>query len=132
METRALPAYWSWYSSNGIATASQTRAAHDACRNSGRTRDFSYLVWNDLVDKIYEIRQVADYDWNTRFASYDETKMTPYDKTLTAARFNSARYNIGVLVSTGIQEVYPGDEVIGSYFLTIADCINSFIDTLGE
>lgn len=126
------PDYWSWHSSNGSATASQTAAAYKAVRNGGRTKNFNYLVWNDLVDKIYEVRGAAGYTWNTRFASYAATRMTASDKTLTATRFNSARYNIGVLVSTGIQEKETGDDVIGSYFLTISNCINLFIDSLEE
>ena len=54
--------------------------------------------------------------------------MGPTDKTLTAERFNSLRFNIGIFLSTGIPEVSSGDIVLGSYFLTLADSLNAWID----
>lgn len=122
--------YWDWNASNGSASATRTKAAYRAVRDNGEVSDFHYLVWNDLVDKIYEVKQYAGFDWNAKFDLYANTRMTSTDKVLTALRFNSARYNIGIHISTGIDDVRRGDDVMGDYFLTIADCINEFIDSL--
>lgn len=132
-------AYWSWSESNGEATGSQTRAAYDAVRNHGEVSDFSYLVWNDLVNKILEIKQYAGFEWNAYFDLYENTLMSEDERTLTALKFNSARYNIGIHMSTtsdnypdGIQPVSRGDKVMGEYFIIIARCINDFIDKIAE
>lgn len=121
---------WSWTSSNGNASASQTKSAYSAAANKGSTGKFSYLVWNDMVDKVYEILDATDGAWNSKYASYSATKMSSSDKSLTAKRFNSLRYNIGLHYSTGIGEVYRGDTVYGWYFTTLANCINSWIGEL--
>lgn len=118
---------WSWSASNGSASASQTKAAYSAIRNKGSLSDFSYLVWNDMVDKVKEILDATGDIWNSRFASYSATRMSSSDKKLTATRFNSLRYNIGLRYSTGIDTVYSGDIVYGWYFTTLANCINNWI-----
>lgn len=118
---------WSWSSSNGSATASQTQAAYSAIRNHGKVSNFSYLVWNDLVDKVREVQEAKGVSWSTNYLSLSRTKMSASDKKLTAARFNSLRYNIGIYYSTGIQEVSRGDTVYGYYFTTLTNCINNWI-----
>ena len=118
---------WSWSSSNGSASVAQTQAAYNAVKNQGKLSQFSYLVWNDMVDKVYEILQANGYSWNNIFASYAVTKMSSGDKKLTATRFNSLRYNIEIHYSTGINTVYRGDVVYGWYFTTLADCMNNMI-----
>lgn len=122
--------YWSWTSSNGSATAAQTEAAYDAITGNGITSDFSYKVWNDMVEKVVDIWHAQGGYWDTTKLSYDQTLMTASDRVLTAARFNSLRYNIGLNVSTGITDKSPGDVVRGSYFITLANCLNDWIDTL--
>lgn len=118
---------WSWSKSNGSASASQTSAAYSAVRNNGKVSDFSYLVWNDMVDKVKEILDSKGLSWNSRFASYSGTLMSYSNKTLTATKFNSLRYNIGLHYSTGIDTVYSGDTVYGWYFTTLANCMNNMI-----
>lgn len=118
---------WSWSKSNGDASASQTSAAYSAVRNKGKVSGFSYLVWNDMVDKVREILDAKGLAWSNNFASYSATKMSYGDKVLTAARFNSLRYNIGLHYSTGINTVRTGDTVYGWYFTTLANCINNWI-----
>lgn len=118
---------WSWNKSNGNASAAQTQAAYNAVRNKGSLSSFSYLVWNDMVDKVAEILDANGDSWNSRFASYSATKMSGGDKTLTAVRFNSLRYNIGLHYSTGIDTVARGNTVYGWYFTHLADCINNWI-----
>ena len=119
---------WSWSDSNGSASASQTSSAYNAIRNKGKLSNFSYLVWNDMVDKVKEVQEAKGVEWKTKYASYNATKMSSSDKRLTAIRFNSLRYNIGFYYSTGISDVYKGDTVYGSYFITLANCINNWIE----
>lgn len=125
-----LVSAWSWSSSNGTASASQTKAAYTALTNNGSTSDFSYLVWNDMCSKVIEIENAAGLTWSTKYASYADTKMSSSDKVLTATRFNSLRYNIGRSYSTGINEVASGDTVYAWYFTTLARCMNEWIDQI--
>lgn len=127
---KILVSAWSWSSSNGTASASQTKAAYTALTNNGSTSDFSYLVWNDMCSKVIEIENAAGLTWNTKYASYADTKMSSSDKVLTATRFNSLRYNIGRSYSTGINEVASGDTVYAWYFTTLARCMNEWIDQI--
>jgi hypothetical protein len=121
---------WGWAISNGSASEEQTSAAYSAVTEKTAVSNFSYLVWNDLCDKVKEILDVLNLAWDEKYKSFDETKMTSDDRTLTDSRFNSLRYNVGSHYSTDIDEVISGDPVLGSYFTTIADCINGWIDTL--
>jgi len=127
---KILVSAWSWSSSNGTASASQTKAAYTALTNNGSTSDFSYLVWNDMCSKVIEIENAAGLTWSTKYASYADTKMSSSDKVLTATRFNSLRYNIGRSYSTGINEVASGDTVYARYFTTLARCMNEWIDQI--
>lgn len=120
-------ATWSWNASNGIATTSQTLAAYSAVTELTSVKNFSYLVWNDMVNKVKEILDATGNSWDSFYANYENTKMTSSDKTLTAKRFNSLRYNIGSHYSTGIEEVKKGDTVLGSYFRLLASKMNFWI-----
>jgi len=121
---QAIIQKWSWTSST------QRQAAYNALMNNGSLTDFSYLVWNDFVDKVYEVMQSEGFSWNTTYATLSQTKMTSYDKAMTASRFNSVRHNIGIRYSTGISEVFSGDIIYGSYFTQLATKLNQWIDTL--
>ena len=121
---------WSWTSSNGNASDDETSAAYYVITHNGRVAGFSYLVWNDLAAKIMEAINAADTQWNNTYATYDETLMTATDKILTAKRFNSLKYNVGRRVSTGIEDVSKGDPVIGSYFVTITNSLNTWIESI--
>lgn len=132
---------WSWSASNGSANDTQTYAAYLALLNKEDTRNFSHLVWNDMVDKVWEIIKVKTNWWDSNYASKDNTKMnySPYE--LTANMFNSLRNNIELIGNddsvlgrkTGISKVesynttYP---VKAEYFLTLANYINDCIDNL--
>lgn len=80
-----------------------------------------------MVDKVKEILDAKGMTWNNTFMSYAATRMSSGDKSLTATRFNSLRYNIGLHYSTGINTVSRGDTVYGWYFITLANCINNMI-----
>lgn len=121
---------WSWTKSNGDATDTQTSDAYYAVKNKTKVTDFSYIVWNDMVDKVKEILDEIGEGWDTTFTTFANAKISYANKTLTADKFNSLRSNIGNNFSTGISRVYTGDVVYGDYFLTLADCINAWIDTI--
>ena len=124
---------WDWDASNGKASAAVTKAAHTAITKRGATTDFSYLVWNDLVDKVVEALTADGDSWNTnnsKYLSSSSTKMSPSDKVLTAKRFNALRWNIGRKYSTDITDRSRGQQVLGSYFTTLTDALNSWIATI--
>lgn len=121
---------WDWNISNGTATAAQTKAALKALTSKGPTTDFSYLVWNDMCTKVQAIQNAAGKSWSTKYATFNNTKMTSSDRRITATRFNSLRYNIGINESTGINEVDQGDIVMAWYFTTLANTMNIWIDKL--
>lgn len=131
-------AAWDWQISNGSATPLQTRAAYTAVTTGGAASDFSYLVWNDMCDKVQEVLDVTGATWVTKdnntgetLLSLDDTKMTSSDKTLTAKRYNSLRLNVGSHYSTGIDPVSTGDKVIGqTHFINLMSKVNEWIATL--
>lgn len=118
---------WSWSDSNGSASASQTRAAYNAITNQGKTTAFSYLVWNDMVDKVYEILSANKQSWDSAYASYSATKMSANNKSMTAARFNSLQRNISSHTSCRVGTVAKGSIIYGRYFTQLADAINGWI-----
>lgn len=89
---------WSWSETNGHASDAQTRAAYEAISEKGATAQFSHIVWNDLVDSIYNVLQTAGVAWDDTDATYADTKM-PTGGIFTATMFNSARRNIGQVFS---------------------------------
>jgi hypothetical protein len=120
---------WDWFSSD------ERRNAYYAVTGKGNTTDFSYLVWNDMCAKVREIREAVGNigSWDTAnglYLSYNNTLMSWSDKTLTAARFNSLKYQIGSQYGTGISDVSRGDTVYGHYFTTLTSRMNGWIDSL--
>lgn len=129
------PSKWSWTNSNGTATAEQTQKAYTAVTTKGKTTDFSYLVWNDIVDKVNEIHVYSNIEWFDNFNTLENTKMTSTDKEITANRYNSLLFNIWNYGTTFVASFSTiqrkqGDEILGSYFIDIVDYINNLIDLL--
>lgn len=120
------PDYWYWNSST------LRRNAYNALINKTATTNFSYSVWNELCDKVSEVRVASgNSTWNSYYLTLAKTKMTSSDKILTATRYNSLRYNIGSIYTTGINEVSTGDKVYGqTHFLNLTNKINEWIDAL--
>lgn len=130
---------WSWTSSNGSANASLTSAAYDAVYYKQDTKNFSHLVWNDMVKKVNDVIEAysSNADWDSSYATYNDTKMNSTPYYLTAVIFNSIINNIEIVGNylnlgyhTDIGKVDPGDYVYGEYFLTLAEYINDCIDKL--
>ncbi len=86
---------WDWNSSNGSASAAQTRTAYAALLTQSNTTNFSRYVWNDLVNKIYEVVRALSRNWNKQYASLSATRASYQYQSWTAAMFNSARLNTG-------------------------------------
>lgn len=122
--------YWSWTRSNGSASAYQTSSAYTAITSKGYTSSFSYLVWNDLVNKVNELIGLSGGTWDSYYLSLSSTRMSSYDLEMTARRFNSLRNNINFYVNTGLPVVNQGDVIYGSYFITFANAINNWIGRL--
>ena len=125
--TSSLIDPWDWNISNGVATAAQTQKAHQALVNRGPTTDFSYLVWNDMVDKANEIVQARNHTWNTDYGTINETKASSIDKNITARRVNAVWGNMGQFITTGLSKKSPGDTITGQYFIDLANAINDAI-----
>lgn len=141
--------YWSWDISNGNASEEQTLKAYNAIKPYGATidrdtRNFSFLVWNDIVQKVVDLGLAikGDYfDWDKTFVNYAGTKMRERDTTLTAERFNSLLYNIelfgkrlgvGTIPTDIPYPVETGDIVLGEYFLTLTNYINDCIEAYNK
>lgn len=125
---------WSWVMSNGLSTANQTQAAYTALTNKGLTSDMSYLVWNDMVNKVNDmisgLPAYSGLSWMSTYASYNNTLMSTSNKSITAVRYNSLVCNINAMINalgfggTNLSYVKTGDSVLGSYFVTLATRIN--------
>lgn len=137
---------WDWE----IGTGSDKDIAYRAItKQSGYSvQDFKYTVWNDLVNKVYEVAEdsagyntasisgwlTSDGEGNT-YLDYNDTLMNGTNeegRTLTAAKFNALKYNIGARESTGIPNQIPGNPVLGEYFITLTECLNTFINKINN
>ena len=129
------PSEFSWFKSNGTATAEQTQKAYTAVTTKGKTTDFSYKVWNDIVDKVNEIHVYSNIEWFDNFNTLENTKMTSTDKEITANRYNSLLFNIwnyGITFVASFSTIQrkQGDEILGSYYIEIVNYINNLIGFL--
>lgn len=141
---------WTWNDSNGSATKEETMAAYSAVTNQGSVSNFSYKVWNDLVDKINEIILSIKPEWITTYGTYLNTRMSDADKELTANRFNAAVTNTYYMWwswttdhsspgYTGRKEFHGtarygnnSDKVYGQYFLELAERMNTMIHIIND
>lgn len=143
---------WSWITSNGSASLSVTTAARNAVQKQESTRNFSHLVWDDMVDKVQALISKTTKVWDTNYATYSNTKAITNangEYELTAVMFNSLRNNLELVgLKVGLTKipsttdhdnapsgtiphpVMSGKKVFGHYFLTLTDYMNSCIDKL--
>ena len=124
---------WSWTSSNGTASAAQTRAAYNVIMGTATVDNFHHNVWNDLVDKVAEARAALGYGWSRGQSSQYPTQNGCYVSAgdrLSADIYNGVRFNIGALITTGVTDRYPGDAITGNLFLALTDTLNEIIDTM--
>lgn len=125
-------AVWSWTASNGDATDTQTKNAYAILQGTRPADDFSYLVWNDLVDKIAEVRNARSdisAEWDNAYATKAKTKVAA-GNTLSAARFNSICYNINNMKGVSVPYVSTGDVIYGQYITSLVETLNNIIGEL--
>lgn len=127
---------WDWNSSNGSATATQTRAFYQTLLgNAPVDGNMSYRVWNDFVDKVAEMRDALGYSWGrtdidgTSIPSASGCKLYSGD-TLSASAYNGVRYNIGSIMSAGISKQNRGDPITGNLIVDLATTLNDIIETM--
>lgn len=123
---------WDWTISNGSATAAQTQLAYAAITGRGKLTDFSYLVWNDMVNKTDEVIRDRNETWqstvnNVYYGTLAETLMTEADKAMTAQRFNAVVMNLARFKTPTVSRKNQGDLMLGSYFIELANSINNTI-----
>lgn len=135
----ATPAKWHWDISNVDASAEATIKAYQALTTAsnvghGPTRDFSVVVWNDIVNKIIEQRQAwGDTDWSRLGITKGQTYMIPGNR-MTADRFNACVYSMppihpwGWEATLGRKKIRKGDICYGAYFLYLVEGLNHWID----
>ena len=121
-----------WAAPHGAATAAETRAAYAVLQGTSTADGFSHLVWNDLVDKVEEMRAAVGGVWDTVGGAYLTAAACKADAgdTIRAAAYNSVKVNIGNIQSTGIQDVSPGDEITGYHIIHLTDVLNSILSGL--
>lgn len=120
---------WDWNASNGSATATQTKTAYNAVTQKGKLSDFSYLVWNDIVNKTNTVLAARSLTWDNTYSTKSSTEMSSASKTMTAARFNAVWWNLSRMVKVGLGQNprAPGEVILGSYFTALTDAINKAI-----
>ena len=123
---------WSWTSSNGFATATQTQNAYAILQGTRQADDFSHLVWNDLVDKIVETRDARKdiaVSWDNAYATLEKTKVSA-GNTLSAVRYNSIRYNINNMKGVSAPYVSSGEVILGQHIISLVETLNKIIGEL--
>lgn len=141
---------WTWDDSNGDASQAETINAYNAIDLKLNTAEFSYLVWNDLVEKVREAYRLKNGGENTVYEQYLNAALissadTLYEKKLLATKFNNVRAVIGGVLSTfnandnsvydhysdiGDWDMQPGEKVLGSYIKALAAKLNEGIGDL--
>lgn len=119
---------WDWASSNGSASAAQTSQAYTAITSNGKFSQFSYLVWNDMVDKAVEIINARGASWNNDYGTASQSKVTSSNSILYAQQFNALWWNLSHFITvTGAQKAVSGAKIYGSYFIALTNAMNNII-----
>lgn len=95
----------------------------DAFNNKGAFSTLTYQRWNSFCDFVLQLTSWY-YGDATDTHGISGAKVTSYDKTLTAVKFNLVKNAIGSINATGISDVKKGDIVKGSYFITLSTKAN--------
>lgn len=120
---------WSWTDSNGNASAEQTQTAYKILHGIlPASAGFSHLVWNDLVDMAGKAVTYAGSSWYSYGGLSINACKVSAGGTLSAAKYNAIRFNLGSIVSTGITDRTSGDEIKGYYIEKLTDVINEILE----
>jgi len=103
---------------------------YNAINGTRQLDGLSFLVWNDLCDKVNETAVTAGDSWLTSWGTLSATKMSSSSKALTAQRFNALKNNIGARISTGVQDAGIDSPIYWENFLTLATKLNAWISRI--
>lgn len=101
---------WDWHGSNGQATAEETQRAEIALLNKGRVSRFIPIVWNDLVNKVYQLKTEIGDKWIEGYATYQNTLIPDGIYDITANAFNAL-----------VQNIKHGSEIADDEYSDLAD-----------
>lgn len=122
---------WSWSASNGSASAAKTRQFYNVLIGDASPDDgFSYLVWNDLVDKVDEVLRALGRTWYA-YQSYGKSRCkVSIGETFSASKLNEVRYQLRSFASGAMYDRVAGEEILGSYITNLTNYINTAIDSV--
>lgn len=134
LDEKETVALWDWNIKNVNASASLTMQAYSAILYGGATTNFSYAVWNDLVDKTKEVYDALGWSFITIISGYNSFSSIKANSGsyITAAIYNSLFGNLhmslyGYYDSSVTQWAYPGKKIKGDDFVWIGFLINELI-----
>lgn len=118
--TTPKPSRWTW--------SDKARAAFTGGGPGSRyTTQVTVVEWNSFVDKVIEFSEWWVPGSSNAYVyghKLSDCKMwIPGNNILKASYFNRVRYAVGSLSSTNIPDKSPGDQVLGSFFITLESCL---------
>lgn len=126
---------WGWFESNGNATAEQTWLFWRVLQGEVPCDYFYAVVWNDLVDKVAEMRSAIGRPWDTNeggaklYLTQAECYATPGDP-FRADVYNAVRFQVGSIKGTQVTDRVPGGEITGYHILRMVEVLNEIISEL--
>lgn len=131
--TKISVSKWSWNASNGSASVAKTYQFYRVLIGDASPDDgFSYLVWNDLVDKVSELLTATGRSWYS-YQGYGKNRCkASIGETFSASKLNEVRYQIRDFVTGAMYDRVSGEEILGSYISNIASYINLAIDSINS
>lgn len=87
-----------WTTSNGSASAEQTRRGWNALTQQGLCQEFSRLVWNDIVQTAADALANLGKGWDDGLCAVSEAKISHPLGELTARQWNSVTANVARLM----------------------------------
>lgn len=129
--TKMHIAKWNWSASNGSASAAKTYQFYNVLMGYASPDDgFSYLVWNDIVDKVDEVLTALGRTWYS-YQGYGKSRCkVSIGETFSASKLNEVRYQLRSFASGAMYDRVAGEEILGSYVMNLINYINAAIDSV--
>lgn len=130
---KEVPQLWDWSATTARSRyrdilKGTTIAAETDGKGNVTEVYLSYSVWNEMCEKVYEMREYRDWSWDSTYLSYSATRMTSSDKAMSAKRLNSLLVNVDGIVDTGLSVVSRGGTVKGRHQIVIMEKCNQAIE----
>lgn len=93
--------------------------------NSGFVTIITYNRWNDFIYRVEEFVNYYNIKNGTTIPSVLSALTSSADKTLYAIDFNIINLSVNAMYSTNITVKNKGQNVLGSYFITLTECVNN-------